>query len=119
MVSYPLFLNRIRSTAAVVAAALIVGGCGIIYVPDVQQGNMIKAENIARIKKGMTPQQVRFVLGTPLIQDPFHKDRWDYHYSYRKGGSDEVEMQRATIFFKNGRVASVTKQKPVTKNTSE
>lgn len=116
---YPLFLNRFRLAATVMAAALFLAGCGIIYIPDVQQGNMIKAENIARIKKGMTPQQVRFVLGTPLIRDPFHKDRWDYHYSYRQGGSGDTEMQRATIFFKNGRVASVSKYIPAKKKPVE
>ncbi|MDH5633140.1 MAG: outer membrane protein assembly factor BamE [Gammaproteobacteria bacterium] len=89
---------------------LSLSGCGIIYIPDVQQGNMIKAEDVERIKAGMTEKQVRFVLGTPLIQDPFHNDRWDYYYSYQKGGSSKVERRQATVFFRDGKVSRVSKQ---------
>lgn len=122
MISYSLFLNRFTQKTRVLAllAALLPGGCGVIYVPDVQQGNLITAENISRIKQGMTAQQVRFVLGTPLIQDPFHKDRWDYHYSYRSGETGEVEIQRATIMFRNGKVDKITKNlSPVKKEANK
>ena len=97
---------------------LLLGGCGIIYIPDVQQGNMITSENISRVKRGMTRQQVRFVMGTPLIQDPFHKNRWDYHYSFRSGKTGEVESSRATIIFRNGKVVKVTRNLAKTKNSS-
>jgi len=53
---------------------------------DIQQGNEIDAEMLLKLKPGMTKNQVRFVLGTPLIQDSFHNNRWDYLYAMRKDG---------------------------------
>ena len=50
------------------------------YKIDVQQGNFLDQEMVAKLKPGMTRSQVRFLLGTPLIADPFHPDRWDYVY---------------------------------------
>tara|TARA_B110000967_G_scaffold25723_1_gene23524 strand:+ start:155 stop:895 length:741 start_codon:yes stop_codon:yes gene_type:complete len=57
-----------------------------VYKIDIQQGNEIDSEMLLKLKPGMTMSQVRFVLGTPLIQDSFHKQRWDYIYVMRKSG---------------------------------
>ncbi|MDC0626125.1 outer membrane protein assembly factor BamE [Methylophilaceae bacterium] len=55
-----------------------------IYKLDVQQGNIITAEMLMGLKPGMTRAQVKYVLGTPLIQDSFHENRWDYIYKMIK-----------------------------------
>ena len=55
------------------------------YKPDVQQGNTLDDKQIAQLKPGMTQQQVVFIMGTALLKDPFHKNRWDYIYTYTKG----------------------------------
>lgn len=73
---------------------------------EVQQGNLVTQEMVARLKPGMTPSQVRFLLGTPLIVDPFHVNRWDYAYSISKGG-EVLERRRVTLRFENDRLTSI------------
>ncbi len=75
-----------------------------VYRPDVQQGNFISKEMVAQLKVGMTPEQVRFILGTPLLTDLFHESRWDYPFRIKKGDG-ETTSSRVVIFFKEGRVS--------------
>jgi len=65
---------------------------------DVQQGNALDQENVARLKPGLSRSQVRFLLGTPLVVDPFRNDRWDYVYVHHKAGR-LAEQKRITLFF--------------------
>jgi len=74
------------------------------YRPDVQQGNFVSQEMMAQLKEGMTQDQVRFLMGTPLLTDIFHADRWDYAFRLQKGNG-EVLSSRVSIFFKDDRVA--------------
>src|SRR5690606_7402506 len=66
--------------------------------PDVQQGNWITSEQIAQLQKGMSREQVRFILGTPTLQDVFRSDRWDYPY-YNKPGHGDEEQRAFTVWF--------------------
>ena len=75
-----------------------------VYRPDVQQGNFISKEMVAQLKVGMTPEQVRFILGTPLLTDLFHETRWDYPFRIRKGDG-EITGSQVVVFFKEGRVS--------------
>lgn len=75
-----------------------------VYRPDVQQGNFISREMVAQLKVGMTPEQVRFILGTPLLTDLFHETRWDYPFRIKKGDG-EITSSRVVVFFKEGRVS--------------
>ena len=70
------------------------------YRLEVQQGNEINADMLMKLKPDMTTSQVKFILGTPLIQDSFHKDRWDYVYVMRKEGK-LIETRHVVLFFKN------------------
>lgn len=74
------------------------------YRIDVQQGNFVSQEMVAQLKEGMTPEQVRFVLGTPLLTDMFHAERWDYAFRFEKGNG-EVTSSRVSVFFKDNRLA--------------
>lgn len=76
------------------------------YKIDIQQGNSISQDMLARLKPGMTPSQVRFVLGTPLLVDPFRDNRWDYVYRLQKAGH-LVEQRRVTIVFENDRLKAI------------
>lgn len=76
------------------------------YRIEVQQGNLVSQEMLAKLKPGMTPSQVRFLLGTPLIVDPFHKDRWDYAYSMQQGGK-VLAQRRITVQFENGKLKAI------------
>ncbi len=69
------------------------------YKIDVQQGNVLTQEMVAQLKPGQTREQVRYILGTPLLTDIFHQQRWDYVYSYRKGRSGEVETRQFSVYF--------------------
>lgn len=67
---------------------------------DIQQGNYVTQDMIAKLKPGMTRSQVRFALGTPLIVDPFRTDRWDYVYMMQRQGR-LLEQRNVTVIFKN------------------
>ena len=68
------------------------------YKIDIQQGNVITEEMVDKLRLGMTRSQVRFVLGSPLITDVFHNNRWDYVYSLAPSGRLS-EKRRLSIFF--------------------
>ncbi len=76
-----------------------------VYRPDTQQGNFISKEQVAQLKVGMTPEQVRFLLGTPLLNDAFHAERWDYPFLLKRGDGT-VTSSHVVVRFKEGRVAS-------------
>lgn len=65
---------------------------------EVQQGNYVTQEMVAKLKPGMNKSQVRFILGTPLITDAFHQSRWDYVYRLEKGG-EVTEQRKLTVIF--------------------
>jgi outer membrane protein assembly factor BamE len=70
------------------------------YRPDIQQGNFVSQEMLAQLKVGQTRDQVRFLLGTPLLTDVFHVDRWDYPF-YLARGNGELTTSRVTVYFKD------------------
>ena len=77
---------------------LLLPGC-IVYKIDIQQGNEITEAMLARVEIGMSKAEVGKVLGYPLINDPFHADRWDYYFYLKKGSTGEVKQQSATLRF--------------------
>ena len=74
------------------------------YKPEIQQGNYVSQEMVAQIKPGMTREQVRFILGTPLLTDIFHAERWDYVY-LRETADGKRESRRLALFFEDGKLA--------------
>lgn len=83
---------------------LLLAGCSKIptltpYKIDIQQGNYVTQDMIAKLKPGMSRSQVRFALGTPLIVDPFRTDRWDYVYTLHRQGK-LVEQRQVTVVFR-------------------
>lgn len=91
----------------VLCTTLASAGC--VYRASISQGNLIKQEDLDQVALDMTRSQVRFLLGTPLIDDPFHANRWDYVY-YLKVGRDEAAFERwVSIFFENDRVSEIRK----------
>ena len=84
---------------------LALAGCGLVYTIDVQQGNYVTQDVAAKLKQGMTKAEVRQLLGTPLLVDAFHSNRWDYFFSNVKRGKAE-NRTRLSIFFENDKVAN-------------
>ncbi len=101
---------------AVLAAALGGAGCASNdrsrsgpfqpYRIDVPQGNYVDQGMLDQVKPGMTPEQVRFALGTPLLVDPFRPERWDYVFRFQHPNGS-ADLRRATVFFAGGRVERV------------
>lgn len=97
-----------KLTIIVLLLALNTSACALLYVPDIQQGNVITDEMLNKLKPGMNTKQVKFVLGLPLIQDPFHKNRWDYFYSYKDNKNDTFKKSLVTVLFEDGKMIEVT-----------
>jgi outer membrane protein assembly factor BamE len=76
------------------------------YKLDIQQGNALSPEAVAKVRTGMTSSQVRFILGTPLVVDAFHSGRWDYVYQLDKGGHRK-EARRLTLLFENDKLKQI------------
>jgi outer membrane protein assembly factor BamE len=100
-------------TLSIALLALALSGCGAwgVYKIDIQQGNVVTAQTLAKVKVGMTRGEVRNALGSPLLTDVFHADRWDYYFSNQKSGR-ELERHRITLFFKDERLARIDGSAP-------
>jgi len=74
------------------------------YVPDVVQGNFISSEQYASLKLGMTREQVRQIMGTPLLASYFHANRWDYVFEFKREGQTIGKERRVTLFFEGDKL---------------
>lgn len=103
---------KIASLLLVVTALVGCGGVGALDFPGVYkigipQGNIITQDMVDQLRPGMTKRQVIFVMGTPLVRDPFHQDRWDYIYSYQPGGGTRGQ-EGITVFFEDDQLVRFT-----------
>jgi len=78
-----------------------------VYEMDIQQGNKLEPQDIEAIKVGMTRNQVRYLLGTPVVNDLFREDRWDYIYYYRPGRSKKTERRWLIVWFDDNLVREI------------
>lgn len=93
-------------TIAVVALAAAACGPLAPYRIDIQQGNFVSQEMVAQLRSGMTKEQVRYLLGTPLMTDIFHANRWDYVYLLDRPRQPAVK-RRLTVFFEDDKLVRV------------
>jgi outer membrane protein assembly factor BamE len=101
---------------APLALALLLGGCTVLqtYLPeprsfgvyklDINQGNYLSQDQVDRLRAGQTKQQVKLVLGTPLVTSPFHANRWDYVYEFKRQGQ-RLEHRTFTVYFVDDKLA--------------
>jgi outer membrane protein assembly factor BamE len=90
---------------------MLLSGCGFVpripgvapYRIDIQQGNFISQDMVGLLKPGMSKDQVKQVLGTPLLTDIFHADRWDYVY-WRERPGEKREQRKLTVYFEDGKL---------------
>ena len=106
----PTLMQKLLISIAL-SASLILAGCSTVSIPaaykiDIQQGNIITQEMIEKLKPGMSKSQVRFALGTPLLIDAFHQERWDYVYSIQKGNNDR-QQRRLALFFADDKLVRI------------
>ena len=115
MVFIPIKNRSLRIVLCTSALSLALGACGNIgsmdfpgvYKIGIPQGNIITQDMVDQLRPGMTKRQVIFVMGTPLIRDPFHQDRWDYVYNYQPGGGQRGQ-ERVSVFFEDDELVRFT-----------
>jgi outer membrane protein assembly factor BamE len=108
----PVTFSRASRLVLAIAACTAMAGCGSFdsatrrfaesitpYKVEVVQGNFVSKEQVEALKPGISRQQVRDILGTPLVTDLFHADRWDYVFTLKRHGVQE-QARRLTVFFK-------------------
>jgi outer membrane protein assembly factor BamE len=94
-------------TLALLSAVAVLGGC--IYRPNIQQGNLLSAEEVDKVTVGMTRSQVRYLLGTPMVSDPFAPQRWDYVYRLTHGRPRRTDSAHFIVRFEGDTVVAVEK----------
>jgi outer membrane protein assembly factor BamE len=87
-----------------------------VYQANLSQGNLLKQEDLDQVEVGMTRGQVRFLLGTPMIDDPFHLDRWDYVYYIRIGRNSAAFKRWVSIYFADDVVLEVVEGRELNPN---
>lgn len=108
-------MSNLVKSIAFAAAASTLAACGNIgsldfpgvYKIGIPQGNIITQEMVDQLRPGMTKRQVIFVMGTPLVRDPYNQDRWDYIYSFQPGGGVRGQ-ERISVFFEDDALARFT-----------
>lgn len=93
---------------SIIAIALSLSACSSwIYRIDIPQGNYLEQKSIDKIQVGMTKEQVKFVLGSPVLVDSFDTDTWNYVYRFKSGRSEKLDIQkRFTVKFKENKLVS-------------
>ena len=106
-------MPRASNVVLALLCAAFLAGCGLPralgiapYKIEIQQGNFVSQEMVSQLKDGMSKDQVRQIMGTPLLVDIFHAERWDYIYS-RTTTEGKREKRRLAIFFEDGKLARV------------
>ena len=102
--------RRLSRPALLAIAGLALATAGCVYRPVIQQGNLLQLDEVEQVKVGMTRSQVRYILGTPMVSDPFMPDRWDYVYTLQQGRSKRVDRTHFVVFFEGDKVSSIEKR---------
>ena len=90
-----------RQLLLALLVALAAAGCGILYKQPIYQGNLIEKTAADQLQVGMSKQQVRTLMGSPSIADPFHHDRWDFTATERTDRIGRTEIKNLTLWFEN------------------
>jgi outer membrane protein assembly factor BamE len=93
----------------ILALSVLLGSVGCVYRPTIQQGNLLKTEDVDQVTVGMTRSQVRYLLGTPMLADPFDPQRWDYIYTLQRGRESSRDRAHYIVHFEGDKVSRVEK----------
>ena len=100
-------MTRYLIIAIILVSLAASSGC--VYRQTIAQGNLIEQKDLDQGEVGMTRNQIRFLLGTPMIEDPFHQNRWDYIYYLKVGRNDATFKRWISIFFEDDVVSAIEK----------
>jgi outer membrane protein assembly factor BamE len=98
-------MRKNLTLTVLLSALLLTGGC--VYQAALSQGNLLDQEDIDQVTVGMTRGQVRFLLGTPMIDDPFHENQWDYVYYLRIGRDKAIFKRWVSVLFDDDNVSEI------------
>ena len=99
-------LIKTRLIGASLCCSILLSGC--IYKMDIHQGNVLEADQIAKLMPGMSKNEVIAILGTPQLTDPFHTQRWDYFSSSNTNNQRDKEQSLVTLVFEDNVLATIT-----------
>jgi len=88
------------------AVPSLLDGTPLMYRQEIQQGNIVTQEMINKLHPGMARRQVKYIMGTPILVDVFHQDRWDYFYSVKKGSRNLIQ-ERVSLYFKDDKLTKI------------
>jgi len=91
----------------VLLLATMIAATGCVYRANISQGNIVIEEDLDQVELEMTRNQIRFLLGTPMVDDPFHADRWDYVYYVKIGRRDATAKRWVSILFTDDKVSEI------------
>ena len=100
-----------KSVALALALMILLASSGCVYRASISQGNIVEEEDLDQVEIGMTRNQVRFLLGTPMVDDPFHRNRWDYVYYLKVGRKDATAKRWVTILFEDDAVSEIQRNR--------
>jgi outer membrane protein assembly factor BamE len=106
--SMPTLPRRPLLLVLAIVIATVAAGC--VYRPTIQQGNLLKVEDVDQVTTGMTRSQVRYILGTPMISDPFDPQRWDYVYTLKRGRDEKMDRAHFIVYFEGDKVSRVERE---------
>lgn len=104
----------IKKIIALSILSLMIGACSTSHFPwvyriDLEQGNIVDPDDLTQLTVGMSQRQVKYLLGSPMIQDTFNQDRWDYFHSYETG-KGVVTRELVTLYFEGDNLAKIDKK---------
>ncbi|MGL5949256.1 MAG: outer membrane protein assembly factor BamE [Aeromonas sp.] len=101
----------LKSLLLAALTALTLSGCGLVYRIDIPQGNYVEQKQVDKLRHGMTPEQVTYVLGSPMLRDSFSRERWYYLYEFTAGNGDKLR-QEFSVTFSDGKLHSISGDLP-------
>ncbi|MEI6334052.1 MAG: outer membrane protein assembly factor BamE [Methylococcaceae bacterium] len=101
-----LYYLSLLTSFTLVSCSTILNHLPGVYTLEIQQGNIIDQAMIDQLRPAMNKRQVVYIMGSPMLDDVFHKNRWDYLYSNQPGGEDRVQKQ-VSLFFENDQIVSI------------
>jgi outer membrane protein assembly factor BamE len=105
-----------KSLVLAIVLGVLIGSTGCVYRANISQGNIVEEEDLDQVEVGMTRNQVRFLLGTPMIDDPFHQNRWDYVYYVKIGRNEATAKRWVSILFEKDTVSEIQRNRELAEN---
>ena len=109
---------KLKTLLLAAATPLLLNACSV-YKIDVQQGNEITAAMLAKLEIGMSKAEVGETIGLPLVNDPFHIDRWDYYFYLKHGASGDIARHSATLLFRADRLHRIDSALPAERKPAD